>query len=263
MTRFHLLAVSLACALAASAAAAADSGRLSAAQIAERNVAARGGLQAWRAVNTMVMSGQMDAGGKKNSTLPFEMTMKRPHKNRLELRFAGQAAVQVYDGTQGWKVRPFLGRDEVDPYTPEELKSAAASSELDGPLVDCASKGTQIAMNGTDMVEGHRAYKLKLTMKDGSTKHVWVDAATFLDIKIDGEPRRLDGKMRDVAVYLRDYRTEHGLKVPHVLETVVQGVKQTHKITIERVAVNSPVDDGLFSKPALASVQTGAQAGHH
>jgi hypothetical protein len=113
------------------------------------------------------------------------------------------------------------------------------------------------------MVEGHRAYKLKLTMKDGSTKHVWVDAATFLDIKIDGEPRRLDGKMRDVAVYLRDYRTEHGLKVPHVLETVVQGVKQTHKITIERVAVNSPVDDGLFSKPALASVQTGAQAGHH
>jgi outer membrane lipoprotein-sorting protein len=229
MTRFHLLAVSLACALAASAAAAADSGRLSAAQIAERNVAARGGLQAWRAVNTMVMSGQMDAGGKKNSTLPFEMTMKRPHKNRLELRFAGQAAVQVYDGTQGWKVRPFLGRDEVDPYTPEELKSAAASSELDGPLVD----------------------------------YVWVDAATFLDIKIDGEPRRLDGKMRDVAVYLRDYRTEHGLKVPHVLETVVQGVKQTHKITIERVAVNSPVDDGLFSKPALASVQTGAQAGHH
>ncbi|MDC6179324.1 outer membrane lipoprotein-sorting protein [Ralstonia solanacearum] len=262
MTRFRFLALSLACSLAASAAAAADSATasgLSAAQIAERNVAARGGLQAWRAVNTMVMSGQMEAGGKKNTTLPFVLTLKRPHKNRLELHFEGQTALQVYDGTQGWKVRPFLGRDEVDPYTPDELKSAAASSELDGPLVDYAGKGTQIALAGVDKVEGHRAYKLKLTMKDGSTKHLWIDAATFLDLKIDGEPRKLDGKMHDVTVYLRDYRTEHGLKVPHVLETAVQGVKQTHKITVERVAVNASVDDALFAKPKLASVQAGQQ----
>ncbi|AXV77025.1 MULTISPECIES: outer membrane lipoprotein-sorting protein [Ralstonia solanacearum species complex] len=257
-TRFRFLALSLACTLAASGAAAADhasASQLSAAQIAERNVVARGGLQAWRAVNSMVMSGQIEAGGKKNTTLPFVMTLKRPHKNRLEIRFQGQTALQVYDGSQGWKVRPFLGRDEVDPYTPDELKSAAASSELDGPLMDYASKGTRIAVQGVETVEGHRAYKLNLTMKDGSTRHLWIDAATFLDIKIDGEPRRLDGKMHDVAIYFRDYRTEHGLKVPHVLETAVQGVKQTHKITIERVAVNAPVDDALFAKPQLARAQ--------
>ncbi len=258
MTQFRFLAISLACSLAASAAAAAAAD-LSAAQIAERNVAARGGLQAWRAVNTMVMSGQIDAGGKKNATLPFVMTMKRPHKNRFEIRFEGQTALQVFDGTQGWKVRPFLGRDEVDPYTPAELKSAEASSELDGPLMDYASKGTRIAVEGVDKVDGHRAYKLKLTMKDGSTRHLWIDAGTFLDLKIDGEPRKLDGKMHEVAIYFRDYRPEHGLKVPHVLETAVQGVKQTHRITIERVAVNSPVEDALFAKPQLASAQASHQ----
>ncbi|WP_231408855.1 outer membrane lipoprotein-sorting protein [Ralstonia solanacearum] len=262
MTRLHFLALGLTCTLAASAAAAADAasaGRLSAAQIAERNVAARGGLQAWRAVNTMVMAGQIEAGGKKNTALPFVMTMKRPHKNRFEIQFQGQTALQVYDGSQGWKVRPFLGRNEVNPYTPDELKSAAASAELDGPLMDYASKGTQIAVQGVETVEGHGAYKLKLTMKDGSTRHLWIDASTFLDIKTDGEPRRLDGKMHDVAVYFRDYRIEHGLKVPHVLETAVQGVKQTHKITIERVTVNAPADDALFAKPQLASAQTARQ----
>ncbi|MCF1443214.1 hypothetical protein [Ralstonia pseudosolanacearum] len=262
MTRFHFLALGLTCTLAASAAAAADpasAGRLGAAQIAERNVAARGGLQAWRAVDSMVLSGQLEAGGKKNATLPFVMTMKRPHKNRLEIRFQGQTALQVYDGSQGWKVRPFLGRDEVDPYTPAELKSAEASSELDGPLVDYAAKGTQIAVLGMESVEGHRAYKLKLTMKDGTVRRLWIDASTFLDLKMDGEPRRLDGKMHDVAIHFRDYRIEHGLKVPHVLETAVAGVKQTHKITIERVAVNAPVDDALFAKPQLASAKVAHQ----
>jgi hypothetical protein len=91
-------------------AAAADAGRMSAAQIVDRNVAARGGLAAWRAVNTLTMSGELDAGGGEGD----EATVRGhheapPHKVRFELRFQDQTAVQVYDGTQGWKVRPFWG----------------------------------------------------------------------------------------------------------------------------------------------------------
>jgi len=39
-------------------------------------------------------------------------------------------------------------------------------------------------------VEGHQAYKLKLGMKNGEERHVWVDAATFLERKIDGDPEK-------------------------------------------------------------------------
>ena len=52
----------------------------------------------------------MDAGGKTETKLPFVFTMQRPNKSRLELRFEDQTAVQTFDGTQGWKYRPFLGR---------------------------------------------------------------------------------------------------------------------------------------------------------
>jgi len=76
--------------------------KLSAAQIVEKNVAARGGLQAWRSVKTMAMSGKLDAGGKRNVQLPFVLEMERTRKTRLELQFNGQTAVQVYDGTNGW-----------------------------------------------------------------------------------------------------------------------------------------------------------------
>jgi hypothetical protein len=43
---------------------------LSATEIVDRNVSARGGLQAWRAAQTMSYSGQLDAGGKQNVQLP-------------------------------------------------------------------------------------------------------------------------------------------------------------------------------------------------
>ncbi|MGA7178362.1 MAG: outer membrane lipoprotein-sorting protein [Thiobacillaceae bacterium] len=233
--------------------------KLSAAQIVEHNVAARGGLKAWRAVNTLVLAGQLEAGGKKNTDLPFVMDMKRPHKSRLEIVFEDQTALQVYDGSKGWKIMPFLGRDEVEPFTPDEAKLAANWAELDGPLVDYASKGTRIKLQGKEAVEGHDAYKLLLTMRDGVQRHVWIDAKTFLELKIDGDPHRLDGKIRNVAIYYRDYRAEHGLMIPHTLETVIEGGLKSHKMNIEQVMVNRPLGDTLFAKPQLALAATSGQ----
>lgn len=248
----------LACSLVSVAASAAVSpgvapaGNLTVVQIIDGNVVARGGLKAWRAVSTLTLSGRLEAGGKKNTELPFVLKMKRPHMSRLEIRFQDQTAVQVYDGVQGWKVRPFLGRDEVESFSPDEAKAAAGWQELDGPLVDYVNKGTKVELQGKETVEGHNAYKLKLTMKNGEERHVWVDAANFLELKIDGEPRRLDGKLRNVAIYYRDYKAENGLTVPHVLETVVEGGKLPHKMRIERVTVNQPMETPLFAKPSLA-----------
>jgi hypothetical protein len=257
MRRFLFLAFGLISA-AASAAISPDpapAGKLTAAQVVDRNVAARGGLEAWRAVRTLTLSGRLEAGGKKNAELPFVMKMKRSHMSRLEIRFQDQTAVQVYDGQQGWKVRPFLGRDEAEPFTPAEAKAAAAWEELDGPLVDHVKKGTKVELAGTEVVEGHDAYKLKLTMKNGEVRHVWVDAASFLERKMDGEPRKMDGKLRNVAIYFRDYRTGNGLTVPHLQETVVETVKQPHRMTIEHVAVNQPMESALFAKPQLAAAK--------
>jgi hypothetical protein len=224
--------------------------RLTAAQVVDRNVAARGGLQAWRAVQTLSMSGKMDAGGKQDVQLPFVLEMKRQRKTRLELQFNGQTAVQVYDGTNGWKLRPFLNRHDVEPYSPEELKAASMQTDLDGPLVDYAAKGTKLQLEGIEQVEGHDAYNLKLTLKSGQVHHIWVDAQTFLDVKVDGTPRRLNGKFHPVATYLRDYRSVNGLMIPYVNETVVDGVKKTEKIVVEKVVVNPNLEEARFSKPS-------------
>ena len=81
----------------------------------------------------------------------------------------------------GWKLRPYLNRLEVEPFTADELRLAAMQQPLDGPLVDYAVKGTQVELEGMEKVEDRNTYKLKLTMKDGHTTRVWIDAQTFLE----------------------------------------------------------------------------------
>jgi len=193
--------------------------------------------------------------------LPFVMELKRPRKERIEIDFKGQKAVQVFDGSNGWKLRPYLNRKSVEPYTPEEMKTVSLQSELDGPLVDYAAKGTKVELDGIEKVEDRDAYNLKLTLKGGEVTHLWIDAQTFLEVKISGIPRRLDGKYRPVEVYYRDYRALGSIKVPFLLETRVlnafdvPGTKNsstvTEKIVIEKVEVNPTLDDALFTKAQL------------
>ena len=199
---------------------------------------------------------------KEEAQLPFVMELERPRKLRFELQFAGKTAVQVYDGANGWKLRPYLNRLEVEPYTEDELKSAAVQTELDGPLVDYAAKGTKVELEGLEKVENRDTYNLKLTLKDSRVMHVWVDAQTFLETKIEGQPRRLDGKMHPVEVYYRDYRAVNGLQMPFVLETHVLSAgtgaatsREPHypaeKISIEKIVVNPKLDAAQFTKPQV------------
>ena len=79
--------------------------RLTATEIVEKNVAARGGLTAWRSLHTLELKGTMDAGGNNRPTLqipgekkptvdlpkrpteqaqlPFVMDLERGRKMRL------------------------------------------------------------------------------------------------------------------------------------------------------------------------------------
>lgn len=256
-------------------------------QIVEKHVAARGGLQPWRAVQTISWNGKLEAGAgdsaarsarfvqsgrsptskkdlvktappddkkdaDKQVLLPFTLEMERPRKSRIELEFAGKTAVQVYDGAQGWKVRPYLNRNEVEPFTADELKSEQSRSEIEGPLVDYAVKGTKVALEGIEKVEGHDAYKLKLTLNKGTVQHIWIDAQSFLDVKVEGVQRRMDGRMHDVWIYQRDFRSVQGLMVPFVLETAVDGYRDTHKMLIDKVSINPKLNGSLFTKPSGA-----------
>ena len=254
--------------------------QLSVEQILSRNAAARGGLEAWRKVTSVSMAGEMDANKPLSSRpdyhppepevnlkhsvaagpsaalsadqankvieLPYRLEMKRPHKTRLEIDVDGHTAVQIYDGAQGAKIRPYLGRAAAEPYTAAELALAAAEPELDGPLIDHERKGTRVTLEGIERVRDSEAYRLKLTLKNGTVRRLWVDATSFLEVKMDGS-RHLDGKQHILETYLRDYKEFSGLMFPMLTETVIQGVPGSTKLTVASVSVNPNLDDSRFN----------------
>jgi outer membrane lipoprotein-sorting protein len=278
------------CVSAALWAADARAAGLTAEQIVEKHVAARGGLAAWHAVQTMSWAGKMDAGvgdsvarsqnylaqtwgakspkvraamvaaakkgespkeeAAKQVQLPFVLEMKRPGKSRIELEFAGKTAIQVYDGKEGWLKRPYLNRNDWEPFSAEQVKASAGKWDMDGPLIDYAAKGTKVALEGAEKVDGRDAWKLKLTLKDGSVQHVWIDQKSLLDVKVEGTPRRMDGKMHTVWILQRDFRSVQGVMLPFEQETVVDGYPDRHRMQLEKVAVNPKLDDSRFVKPA-------------
>jgi hypothetical protein len=258
---------------------------VSVAQVVDKHVAARGGVKAWRTVQTLSVTGKLDAGtadsiersakiaregvgasvkraqvaaakdgadtANQQVQLPFRLEMKRPRKSRLEIDFAGKTAVQVYDGQNGWKLRPYLNRDDAEPFTAEETKSEEAKGDLEPPLVDYAAKGSQVALEAMEQVNGRNAYKVKLTLKNGDVQHIWIDAQSYLDVKVEGLPRRMDGKMRSVWIYQRDFRAVQGVMVPYLYETTNEGNPRSHRMVIESVAVNRTLDDARFTKPQV------------
>jgi len=270
---------------------------LSAAQIVDKNAAARGGLSNWRAVQTLAVSGKMDlgkpsvptpkdievahrgsptlrksladAGLRRNAAvagtsagsastesktvqpviLPFVMEMKRPHKTRLEIVYDKDTSVQTFDGISGWKLRPYLGRKDALPFTPEELKEASAQADLDGMLIDSTAKGYKVAFEKIEPLAGRDQYRLRVTLKNHESREVWVDAQTFLETRVDNKPRRVEGRMRSASTYYSDYRATNGLMIPHVVETRVDGTTNAGKLLVEEVRVNPPLDDARFTKP--------------
>lgn len=254
--------------------------RLNAEQVVRKHVEARGGQDAWHAVQSMAWSGQMDIGpgdsaarsaryvkasnrkskaarsvpaesveGAEQVQVPFVLETKRPGMSRIEIEFAGKTAVQVFDGAKGWLLRPYLNRQDWEPFTADQARSYQGKGAFEDPLIDAAAKGTRVQLVSMDRVDGREAYKLKLVAKDGGSSHVWIDAQTFLDVKVEGEPRRMDGKMRTVWVTQRDFRPVQGVMVPFLLETSVEGFSDTHRIVVEQVALNPPIDDARFTRP--------------
>ncbi|SFI27404.1 hypothetical protein SAMN04515618_115136 [Collimonas sp. OK307] len=223
---------------------------LSAAQIVEKNEAARGGRDAWRKIQTMVWVGHVESANVTVPTLPFVLELKRPNKTRFEITALNQVAVRVYDGTNGWKLRPTRnGKPDLQAYTPDEQKFAREEQVIDGPLIDYQAKGIAVSLDGLDEVEGHKAYRLNVRLPSGISHHIWIDAQTFLDVKYDRETRSAIGQTATISVFYRNYQNVEGLQIPAIIETGMSTTQVKNKLVIEKIALNPPLEDWRFAKP--------------
>jgi len=227
---------------------------LSAEEIVAKNVAARGGQEAWRRIQTMTWIGHIESAHVPVPHMRFMLEQKRPNKTRFELNTMSEKTVRVFDGAQGWMERPLRnGLQELQAYTSEELRFAQAGQGIDGPLIDHAAKGNVVSVEGLDEIEGHKCYRLEVRLASGERDRLWVDAKTFLEIRYDrftAGPVRLLGRV--MSVVYRDYKSFDGVKMPTVIERSAEAGDRPDRMVIEQVALNSPLDNSTFAKPGTA-----------
>jgi len=224
-----------------------------AAEVIDRNVAARGGLDAWRKVDTMVWLGHLEHGGRETQRIPFVMTLKRPNLTRFELKEQFNQFTRIFDGAHGWKLRPGAdGRPETKAFSPEEVNFARTEFVIDGPLIDYQAKGVTADLDGIDTVDGRKAYRLSVKLPAGAERKVWIDTQTNLDIRLDRPATNPLKPGAPVSVYYRNYEAADGVQVARSIETGVDagGVVAGDKLVIDRVLVNPKLDDGTFAPPA-------------
>ena len=214
-----------------------------------RNIDARGGADAWQAVASLQVVGQMDVG--QGLQVPYVLEQKRPGKMRFEFEFDGVTAVQSSNGKTGWKYEPFRGRTNPEPMTEAELRETVDSADPYGLLYDYKARGFDVDLLGQESIEGRDTFKLQVTLPGGAVRWLYIDNETSLEIKLEAM-RTLGGKERRVETFYYDWQAAEGLLIARRQETQTEGDTQSHFLTVDSVRVNPPLDDSRFAMPEIA-----------
>lgn len=225
-------------------------------EIIAKNIEARGGMNKIQSVQTVRAIGKMEFGPME---APGIFMQKRPDMVRLDFTIQGLTATQAYDGKSGWAIMPFTGKKDPEAMTADDTKEMQEEADIDGPLVDYKAKGNQVELVGKEKVEGTDAYKLKVTLKNGDVKYIYLDTDSGLEIKEESK-RMVRGTEQETETSLSDYREVNGLMFPFATESSIKGSPQKQKLAIEKIEVNVPVEDATFKMPAVAPAPAAAPA---
>jgi outer membrane lipoprotein-sorting protein len=213
-------------------------------ELIAKSLEARGGLDKLKAVQAVRMTGRMSMGPME---LPMVIEMKRPASFRADITVQGTLAVQAYDGTTGWGISP-MGTGQAEALPADAAKEMADQADLDGPLVDYKAKGNQVELLGKEKVEGSDVYKLKVTKKDGDIEYHFLDAESYLPVRIEAK-RMVRGTEIEGESTIGDYKEAGGVLWPYSIQNAAKGRPEKQSITVEKVEVNPAIDDARFKMP--------------
>ena len=227
-------------------------------EVIAKNTAARGGLDKIKALQSVTFTGRIEVG--QGMEAPFTLRVKRENQMRMEVTIQGMTATQAYDGKAGWQVMPFTGKTDAEPLAGDELKDAEEQADvIEGPLIDYRTKGNTVELLGKEDLGGSPAYKLKVTLKNGDVITEYIDANSFLEVK-EASKRTIRGTETEIEVTTGDYKAVGGLMWPHALEQGAKGSSQKQKLIIEKIELNTPIEDATFKMPAAPPKPADANA---
>lgn len=214
-------------------------------EVIAKNIQAHGGMEKLKSVKSIRTAGKFTQGSFRAG---FLQENKRPGRVREEALIQGLVQIQAYDGKTGWQISPFGGRKDAELLSQDDLKGLTIDADIDGPLVDYKEKGHQAELIGHDSVEGTDCYKIRISLKNGDVRYYFLDADSFLEIKMENQSN-IRGAVQFTESFYGDYEQVDGILIAFAFETGEKGNPVRTKYTVEKVEINVPLDDALFSMP--------------
>jgi len=215
-------------------------------EVLAKHLEARGGLERIKAVKSVRMTGKMTVGP--GIEAPITLELKKPANVRLEITFQGNTGVQAYDGKTGWSISPMAAKKDPEPMSAEDLKDMEEQADLDGSLVDWKQKGHSVELLGKEKIEGSDAWKLKLVLKNGDVRYVFIDVDSALELKTEAK-RTIRGSEMETESLSSDYKEVGGLILPYTIQQGAKGQPQRQTITVDKIELDVPIDDARFKMP--------------
>ena len=218
-------------------------------EIIAKNIEARGGLAKLKSFQTIRTSGKISVGF---FHAAYVEEVKRPGKVREEQIIQGMTASSAFDGKVAWRVSPFEGRKDPDLLSDDDRKGLVEEGDIDGQLVDYKNKDHRAELIGHDSVEGTDCYKIKLTLSTGDVRYYYIDSDSYLELKVETE-RNIRGTVNYQEILYGDYEKVDGVYFPFAIEQGTKGDSQRVKMTVDKIDINTPLADSLFSIPTTGA----------
>ena len=215
-------------------------------EVIAKNIQAKGGLEKLKSVRSVRTTAKFSQG---SFRAEFRQENKRSDKVREEFIIQGLAQVQAYDGKTGWQISPFGGRKDPELLSQDDLKSLVVDSDIDGPLVEYKEKGHKAELVAHDSVEGTDCFKIKLSLKNGDVRYYYLDADSFLELKLEIQTT-IRGALQESEQYYGDYEQVNGIYYPFAIEQAQKGSASRAQLSVQKIEQNVALEDAHFSMPA-------------
>ena len=219
--------------------------------VVEKYLAAIGGRAALGKLTSRTMTGTITLstpGGDVSG--PVEVTNQQPNWSRTVITLdlssfgAGQVIVdQRFNGTAGYVLDSLQGNRDITGNQLENMRNGSFPT----PFLNYKEKGATFELGAKEKVGGRDAYLLILTPKSGSVVRQYIDAESYLPVKVVIKVEAPQVGELEQTTELTDYREVDSIKIPfHIHAT---SAVQTSTIIISKVEHNVRIDEALFSKP--------------
>jgi outer membrane lipoprotein-sorting protein len=206
-------------------------------EIITKHIAARGGLDKLKSLQTMKMEATISIQG---MDIPIKIFAADKKAFKLEMIVMDNMGYQLVTSTKGWTYLPFQGHTEPQEMKAEDVAAAQGQLDMQGPLVDYQSKGIKVEYTGKETVEGKPCSVLKITRANGLKGVFYLDDK-FLILK-KTETVKVNGQDVEQSVTYHTYQTSPEGYVYATSWTSANG----GEINVTKFEPNAKIDEAVF-----------------